>query len=485
MKFFLFISFVGFGFAAVAQNVGINITTPQATLDVRGNQRFGGVNKFLSYDSISGKFGWTNSYLFVPNAQYLMQHSASAEGLYYGNSQLEYRNHLGNPVFYTNWNNGNGYFRGNLGLGYSTPAYPLSFPGTLGDKISLWTDGTSTHYGLGVQSGTLQIFAKSNVDGVAFGYGSSNTFTELMRVNGSATLDVNRGTAGWGTAAFRGTSNISHFNFGTDEDTYIRAGKNNRNVILNDIPGGKVGIGTNNPNAPLGFPAALGKKITLYPGGTGDVGFAVQGNLLQIYSDHPNADIAFGYDQAGVMTERFRMKANGALAVNGNTGQPKQLLVSNGSGAASSWITAGNLMKTSYATSGGTMSVTSTSWVEVPLNQPSNAITMNVDVRSRLIISAHFMAWGPFCPVGCGDGGADITIEVDGSLVIASYDGGITSLVAGGNSNGAANISNYFYDVNPGSHSIKFKTKRRSNRATNNLEFFECTEATVIALPID
>jgi len=78
---------------------------------------------------------------------------------------------------------------------------------------------------------------------------------------------------------------------------------------------GNVGIGYSNSNVPLSFAPLLGKKITLYPGATGDVGFAVQGNLLQIYSDNPNADIAFGYDQAGVLTERMRIKADGSVSI--------------------------------------------------------------------------------------------------------------------------------------------------------------------------
>jgi hypothetical protein len=118
------------GFAVLAQNVGIGTNTPQATLDVRGNHRLGGLAKFISYDSVTGKIGWTNSNLFVPVSQYLMQHSASAEGLYYNNSapvngQLEYRDPVGDPVFYTNFVNSNGYFKGNLGVGVINPGAKL------------------------------------------------------------------------------------------------------------------------------------------------------------------------------------------------------------------------------------------------------------------------------------------------------------------------------------------------------------------------
>ncbi|MEP7142610.1 MAG: hypothetical protein ABI707_07060 [Ferruginibacter sp.] len=176
--------------SVTAQNVGIGTTNPQTTLDVRGNLHLGGGSNYLSYDSLSGKIIWSNSYLFVPVNQYLLQHSASAEGIYYNSGQLEYRNQLGIPVFFTNWINGNGYFRGNLGVNNITPQFPLSFNGSLGDKISLWTDGTATHYGLGVQSGLLQIFSKTNVDDIGFGYGSSTAFTERMRIKGNGNVGI-------------------------------------------------------------------------------------------------------------------------------------------------------------------------------------------------------------------------------------------------------------------------------------------------------
>jgi len=61
---------------------------------------------------------------------------------------------------------------------------------------------------------------------------------------GPASLWVSRGDAGNdGTAVFSGTSYNSHFNYSNAEDTYIRPGKNNGKVIINDVPGGKVAIG--------------------------------------------------------------------------------------------------------------------------------------------------------------------------------------------------------------------------------------------------
>jgi hypothetical protein len=69
----------------------------------------------------------------------------------------------------------------------------------------------------------------------------------------TATLDVARGTGQDGTAIFRGTKNVSHFNYSTSENTYIRGGKDSSKVYINDnnigdvliVPdGGHVGIGS-------------------------------------------------------------------------------------------------------------------------------------------------------------------------------------------------------------------------------------------------
>jgi Head domain of trimeric autotransporter adhesin len=176
---------------AGAQNVGLGTTNPQATLDVKGNQRTGGVNHFMNYDSATGRFTWSNSNLWLTSSQYLMKHSPSLEGLYYGNSQLEYRNDVGFPVFFTNWSSGNGYFSSKLGIGIATPQFPLSFLAATGDKISLYGD-SGPHYGLGVQPYLLQIHTDLSASDIAFGYGNSGSFTETMRIKGN-------GNAGIGT----------------------------------------------------------------------------------------------------------------------------------------------------------------------------------------------------------------------------------------------------------------------------------------------
>jgi hypothetical protein len=85
--------------------------------------------------------------------------------------------------------NGSTILSGNTGIGTTTPGFPLAFPNVLGDKISLWGQ-SGAHYGLGVQSGRLQVHSDSSSSDIVFGYGQSTNFTETVRMKGNGNVGI-------------------------------------------------------------------------------------------------------------------------------------------------------------------------------------------------------------------------------------------------------------------------------------------------------
>jgi hypothetical protein len=49
-----------------AQNVGVNTSNPQASLDVRGSHRVGGINNYMKYDSATGRIEWVGAAYMHP-----------------------------------------------------------------------------------------------------------------------------------------------------------------------------------------------------------------------------------------------------------------------------------------------------------------------------------------------------------------------------------------------------------------------------------
>jgi hypothetical protein len=138
------------------------------------------------------------------------------------------------------------------------------------------------------------VFAKARM-GAAFGTNNDNTDSPNPSVEavGDRIFQVGNGS-----------SNLS---------------RSNAFTILRN---GNIGMaGVVNPAKPLSFPATLGEKILLYPGGAGEVGIGVYGNELRLHCDNPGSMVSFGtQDNAGVFTQagRFQISAPYALYVNGS-----------------------------------------------------------------------------------------------------------------------------------------------------------------------
>jgi Chaperone of endosialidase len=170
------------------QNVGIGITNPtRAKLEVNGavgytSAIFGGEGSGVSFQRTNPSIGF-NQY-FTTNSKYMSNGYASN--------------------FYLDPNNGI------MGL----------------DML-----GTGT-----VNTNTTQVTR-------AFTVGNNGNIS-IKTINGAnASLYVVKAGNFDGSAILAGTNYASYFNYSTTEDTYIRGGKDNSHLILNDIPGGHVIMG--------------------------------------------------------------------------------------------------------------------------------------------------------------------------------------------------------------------------------------------------
>jgi hypothetical protein len=249
----------------------------------------------------------------------------------------------------------------NIGILTNASRFPIGFSTATGQKISFYDNGNSgfNNYGMGIQSGLLQIHADSSDHDIAFGYGSSNSFIENFRFKGNGNMGVgvsdpefpldvkgkirirNQGINSAGFWMNNSLNNASPAFIGLQNDTTVGfyGASAGWSMVMN-INTGFVGIKNSTPKSPLSFPPTLGKKISLYSTPNGDDGFAVAGNRLQIFSENPNAGVAFGYNQYHYFPQfinLFEVKNNGALALSGDAGSQGQYLMSNGANAPASW----------------------------------------------------------------------------------------------------------------------------------------------------
>lgn len=243
---------------------------------------------------------------------------------------------------------------GYIGMGTLLPQAPLHLKSNYINPVII--DGGDAMYVTLAENGIYKGYIGSyygNPDDVDFGTyaGSSgavhlttNNSTPRLTVlqNGNvgvgttvplATLHVARGSSPGGTAMFSGTTHISYFNYSTNEDTYIRPGKDNGYVIINDIPNGRVGVGVNNPS----FKLDVGDRMRIRTGASGSAGLYLNNstNLAQPAFIGMEDDTHVGL-YGNVSGWKFSMNTQtGALKINNSEGSAGQVLQSNGASAPS------------------------------------------------------------------------------------------------------------------------------------------------------
>ncbi|MEO6252232.1 MAG: hypothetical protein ABIO79_02970 [Ferruginibacter sp.] len=269
---------------------------------------------------------------------------------------------------------GTTYLNGNLGIGNSTPAFPISFAPALGDKISLWSNSTNS-YGFGIQGGLLQIHSDVSTADIAFGYGSSAAFTERMRItnsgangmvlngrlhlrNGTNPVDPDYSAGIWlykadnsTTLGFMGTQNNQNIGF-------YGGPANGGWGFTYDALNSRVGICTGTPSSSLnvngqitvdqknfgGYGGLLLKgnipgsnypniAFTVKNNGataTDVVAAMIQGDLINNIVGAETIDLTFLTSATGLggLSEKLRIKGNGNVGI-GNADPAYQLDVNN------------------------------------------------------------------------------------------------------------------------------------------------------------
>jgi hypothetical protein len=314
----------------------------------------------------------------------------------------------------------------NVGIGTTTPGFPLNFSNALGDKISLYGN-TGNHYGLGIQSGLLQIHTDLSLSNIAFGYGSSNNFTERMRIlnngnydgmslngrlllkNGSTDL-VGGGAGVWlykannsGQLGFMGTQNNQNIGF--------YGGPNNGGWgFVYDAINSRVGIGASDPKYLLD----VNGRIRIRHANAEEPGIWLNNSFnssTPAFIGLQNNDYVGFYGGYGAGWAFTMNTVTGALKINGSEGTAGQVLKSNGAGASPSWGSGFDLYN-------NTEEIGATGIVTIA-QQTSNDIpgltkTITIASPAKVIVEFNLGVDAPSCAF-CGISKFDCIIMINGN----------------------------------------------------------------------
>ena len=227
-------------------NVGIGNTTPSEKLHVNGNALVSGTGSFTGALSTGSNLSVTGT--------------AAVTG--------------------TSTFTGASTFNGSVRIA-SSGSTPMSFGSWFGTKISLLDNlgDSSTIYGFGIQSNTLQVFTPGAGNDIALGYGPSASMTETMRVKGNGNVGIGTSSPAQklsvsGDTLTTGTAYLLDTNHSiraiSNSGVAISAYGATDGIILKQTTG-NVGIGTTSPSQKLEVNGTV-KATTFTGNGTIPIG---------------------------------------------------------------------------------------------------------------------------------------------------------------------------------------------------------------------
>ncbi len=170
-----------------------------------------------------------------------------------------------------------------------------------------------------------------------------------------------------------------------------------------DVKNGLMGIGTVDPSAPLSFSNTIGNKINLWGDASGGhYGLGIQGSLLQMYSENATSDIAFGYGNSTLFTERMRIKGSGNIGI--ATSNPNQLFTVSKNGIGIAQQSTDATTQVGFYTSAGN------AYVQTHTNNDLNFATNNGSPQLTLKTNGNF---------GIGTTNPGAKLEVTGNTSIS------------------------------------------------------------------
>ncbi len=273
---------------------------------------------------------------------------------------------------------------GNVGIqGNTAPASPLSFANSGGDKINLYQESAGQVYGLGIGTGTMQIFSPATRN-IAFGTGSSAAFTQTMGLDAAGSLFIQGANAGY---IFKDRTDNTYGGW----NWYASAGKANLfrytgGIALTVDAVGKVGIGITAPTSPLSFAKTGGDKINLYEEATNQqYGLGIGIGTLQIYTPNTGArSIAFGSGSSAAFTQSMNLGNTGALSIQGaDAGYIFKDRTDNSYGGWNWYANGGVASLYRYSSGGNLLSIDATG--NMNLGATRNAVGYKLNVGGKII----------------------------------------------------------------------------------------------------